>query len=158
MGSLCWSLDRRGQSQHMGLLLLLLLLLKGCLGQEPYYYQDHNFSYEVEDDSSGNQFGHSESSHAGDTAGTYHVLLPDGRLQTVDYTVNRYEGFQARVQYLLGAPGEAPGSVHPPVEDPSLGYPYGQATPSHAHQPDFYSPTPQQEYYRPNPQLQQFYI
>lgn len=99
-------------------LLLLLLLLGDCRGQEPFYYQDHNFSYSVEDNSSGNQFGHSETSHAGDTEGTYHVLLPDGRLQTVEYTVRRHAGFQATVQYQGIAR-----SVYQPVEAQAYSYP-----------------------------------
>jgi len=106
-------------------LLLLLLLLGDCRGQEPFYYQDHNFSYSVEDNSSGNQFGHSETSHAGDTEGTYHVLLPDGRLQTVEYTVRRHAGFQATVQYQGIAR-----SVYQPVEAQAYSY-----HPSLSHQP-----------------------
>merc|ERR1712088_640127 len=109
----------------MGGLLLLLLLLGDCRGQEPFYYQDHNFSYSVEDNSSGNQFGHSETSHAGDTEGTYHVLLPDGRLQTVEYTVRRHAGFQATVQYQGVAR-----SVYQPVEAPAYSYPT-PTSPSH---------------------------
>jgi len=110
-------------------LLLLLLLLGDCRGQEPFYYQDHNFSYSVEDNSSGNQFGHSETSHAGDTEGTYHVLLPDGRLQTVEYTVRRHAGFQATVQYQGIAR-----SVYQPVESQAYSYP-SPASPSHPIQP-----------------------
>lgn len=105
-------------------LLLLLLLLGDCRGQEPFYYQDHNFSYSVEDNSSGNQFGHSETSHAGDTEGTYHVLLPDGRLQTVEYTVRRHAGFQATVQYQGTAR-----SVYQPVEAPAYSYPTSSSHP-----------------------------
>jgi len=106
-------------------LLLLLLLLGDTRGQEPFYYQDHNFSYSVEDNSSGNQYGHSETSHAGDTEGTYHVLLPDGRLQTVEYTVRRHAGFQATVQYQGVAR-----SVYQPVEAPAYSYPT-PTSPSH---------------------------
>ena len=52
------------------------------------------FSYAVEDDYSGNQFGHTENRHGGDTAGAYHVRLPDGRLQTVQYTVDHLGGYR----------------------------------------------------------------
>ncbi len=59
----------------------------------------YTFSWSVRDDYSGNDFGHSENRAGADTSGTYHVLLPDGRVQTVTYSVDRYSGFQARVIY-----------------------------------------------------------
>ena len=56
----------------------------------------------MEDNYSGNQFGHTENRHGGDTAGAYHVRLPDGRLQTVQYTVDHYGGYRATVLYEGG--------------------------------------------------------
>ena len=47
---------------------------------------EYGFSYAVDDVNTGNQFGHSENRFGVDTVGAYHVLLPDGRLQTVSYT------------------------------------------------------------------------
>eukprot|EP00095_Tigriopus_kingsejongensis_P007655 snap_masked-scaffold116_size340332-processed-gene-1.10 protein:Tk07655 transcript:snap_masked-scaffold116_size340332-processed-gene-1.10-mRNA-1 annotation:"larval cuticle protein a3a-like" len=60
---------------------------------------NYEFSWAVNDVSSGNDFGHSEKRKGSDTAGQYHVLLPDGRTQTVQYSVDPYSGFQARVIY-----------------------------------------------------------
>ena len=56
----------------------------------------------MEDNYSGNQFGHTENRHGGDTAGAYHVRLPDGRLQTVQYTVDNVAGYRATVLYEGG--------------------------------------------------------
>jgi len=82
------------------MVLLLFLLLVCCACQDPHEYEDqYKFSYQVEDGYSGNQFGHSENRLGSSTAGAYHVLLPDGRVQTVEYTVDRYDGYKAKVQY-----------------------------------------------------------
>jgi Insect cuticle protein len=61
--------------------------------QEPANYE---FSYEVNDPPSGQNFGHSERRQGDDTAGSYYVLLPDGRLQRVEYTAG-VGGYRARV-------------------------------------------------------------
>lgn len=52
-------------------------------------------------------FGHSENRKGDSTKGRYFVQLPDGRLQTVDYYVDGYSGYVARVSYDgKGASGE----------------------------------------------------
>ncbi len=68
----------------------------------------YKFSYAVKDGYSGNQFGHTENRFGVETVGTYHVLLPDGRLQTVSYTGNLPEmgfstsHFYASTNFRLG--------------------------------------------------------
>ncbi|XP_059483429.1 pro-resilin-like isoform X2 [Neocloeon triangulifer] len=62
---------------------------------EPANYE---FSYEVNDPPSGQNFGHTERRQGDDTSGSYFVLLPDGRLQRVDYTAG-VGGYRARVTY-----------------------------------------------------------
>ena len=57
----------------------------------------YNFSYQVT--GGGAEFGHSEQSLADVTRGSYRVLLSDGRLQSVQYTVNGGTGFKASVNY-----------------------------------------------------------
>ena len=77
---------------------------------------NYRFSYAVEDNYSGNQFGHTENRDgAGTTAGEYHVRLPDGRIQTVEYTVD-YRGYHANVFYEGVTGPSAPAQfVHQPV-------------------------------------------
>ena len=59
---------------------------------QPYHYQ-----YAVQDDYSGANFGASEDSDAKVVTGTYTVHLPDGRIQTVKYTADHYNGYVADV-------------------------------------------------------------
>ncbi|CAH2061777.1 unnamed protein product, partial [Iphiclides podalirius] len=47
---------------------------------------------------SGNDFGHTEAKRDGATSGQYHVLLPDGRLQSVRYSAGP-SGFHADISY-----------------------------------------------------------
>ena len=84
------------------------------------FQENYRFSYAVEDNYSGNQFGHTENRDGAGTAGVYHVRLPDGRLQTVQYTVDG-RGYHATVLYEGGVPTSAAGPtslvkfVHEPV-------------------------------------------
>eukprot|EP00094_Tigriopus_californicus_P011047 TCALIF_10658-PA protein Name:"Similar to resilin Pro-resilin (Drosophila melanogaster)" AED:0.40 eAED:0.40 QI:0/0/0/0.5/1/1/2/0/114 len=55
----------------------------------------YSFGYKVNDGY--NNFGHSESRNGGSTKGQYHVKLPDGKLQTVNYHVDGYSGYVAKV-------------------------------------------------------------
>merc|ERR1712025_207077 len=68
---------------------------------DPYPAEDaiYTYQYAVKDDYSGNDLGAQEARERELTNGQYNVLLPDGRLQTVTYTVNGGEGYVADVQY-----------------------------------------------------------
>ncbi len=59
----------------------------------------YDFDWSVKDDYSGNDFGHQETRDGYNTEGSYFVLLPDGRRQTVTYYVNGDSGFVAKVTY-----------------------------------------------------------
>nr|XP_027215392.1 pro-resilin-like [Penaeus vannamei] len=59
----------------------------------------YDFNYAVNDPPSGNDFGHQEARDGPNTQGSYYVLLPDGRLQKVAYTVNGDSGYVADVTY-----------------------------------------------------------
>ena len=60
--------------------------------------QPYSFSYDVLD-VLGNDYGAAEASNGEQVQGQYSVLLPDGRLQTVSYSVEGDSGFVADVQY-----------------------------------------------------------
>jgi len=60
---------------------------------------NYEFQYGVKDDYSGNDFGQQESRDGDYTQGSYYVLLPDGRLQKVTYSVNGDSGYVAEVSY-----------------------------------------------------------
>ena len=62
--------------------------------QAPAYYK---FEYNV-DDGYGNNFGHSEHRDGYKTKGSYFVQLPDGRLQTVTYTADKW-GYHPIITY-----------------------------------------------------------
>jgi len=70
-------------------------------GPPPPAYPDtpaqYQFEYGVKDDYSGNDFGHNEGRNGYDTTGSYQVLLPDGSIQTVEYSVSKDSGFVANV-------------------------------------------------------------
>ncbi|XP_047471394.1 pro-resilin-like [Penaeus chinensis] len=59
----------------------------------------YDFNYAVNHDYSNNDFGHQENRNGYDTQGAYYVLLPDGRVQRVSYTVNGDSGYVAQVTY-----------------------------------------------------------
>jgi hypothetical protein len=63
--------------------------------QKPANYE---FSYEVHDTPSGNDFGHKESRQGDVARGRYHVMLPDGRMQIVDYTADN-DGYKPNIKY-----------------------------------------------------------
>ena len=77
----------------------------------PHYEPAHyNYEYAVLDDYHGTKFGHAEQRDGYNTQGEYHVLLPDGRLQTVNYHVDgEYGGYIADVNYS----GHAAPHPHP---------------------------------------------
>ena len=59
----------------------------------------YTWEYAVKDDYSNNDFGHKEARNGAHTDGKYYVALPDGRLQTVTYTVDGYGGYVPVVEY-----------------------------------------------------------
>merc|ERR1712025_294392 len=111
--------------QHNTILPLLLALFVAAVisdGPPPSPYQEppqpYSYQYGVKDEYSGANFGASESSDTKVVSGTYTVVLPDGRVQTVKYTADDYAGYVADVSYQ----GEA---VYPDVK------PYKPAPPKY---------------------------
>ena len=75
-----------------------------------------NYKYKYTVDANGLYFGAQERTDRFSTIGQYHVLLPDGRIQTVNYRVNDNSGFVANVKYSEGiANYYAQSPVHHPV-------------------------------------------
>ncbi|XP_027239263.2 uncharacterized protein [Penaeus vannamei] len=62
-------------------------------------HEPYDFAYTVRDDESGADFAHSEASDGASVRGSYTVLLPDGRKQTVTYVVDPTNGYTAHVTY-----------------------------------------------------------
>merc|ERR1712168_577973 len=61
---------------------------------KPYAYE-----YGVADDYSGANFNAHEAADGKAVSGSYQVHLPDGRVQTVTYTADHYNGYVADVSY-----------------------------------------------------------
>ncbi|XP_057319473.1 pro-resilin [Microplitis mediator] len=68
----------------------------------------YEFEYMVNDIESGNDFGHKESRDGDVTRGTYYVLLPDGRRQTVEYIADQ-NGYRPVVTYMQEGNGAGNG-------------------------------------------------
>ena len=60
----------------------------------------YTWEYAVKDDYTSNDFGAKESRDGYLTNGKYYVALPDGRLQTVTYTVDGGAGYVPVVEYV----------------------------------------------------------
>lgn len=62
----------------------------------------YDFSYKVENPPTNTFFGQNEiGDAAGGKIGTYYVLLPDGKLMTVDYTADA-QGYFPKISYQAG--------------------------------------------------------
>uniref|UniRef100_A0A8D8QM83 Pro-resilin n=1 Tax=Cacopsylla melanoneura TaxID=428564 RepID=A0A8D8QM83_9HEMI len=62
--------------------------------------KNYAFSYSVKDQSSGDDFSHSQAHNGQSTKGEYRVKLPDGRMQIVSYTADN-SGYRADVRYVM---------------------------------------------------------
>ncbi|XP_064109750.1 pro-resilin-like [Macrobrachium nipponense] len=98
----------------------------------------YNFQWDVNDQYSGNFYGHQEQRDGSNTQGSYYVQLPDTRLMKVDYYVDDF-GFHPTVTYEGEAQyPSAPAQTYQPAPAPSQVY----AQPAPA-------PTPSQLYSLP---------
>jgi len=66
------------------------------------YAAKYQFGYQVRDPKHGTFLGHVEARDGHHTKGHYHVLLPDGRLQNVQYWAD-LSGYHAQVTYNAAA-------------------------------------------------------
>merc|ERR1711881_217130 len=100
----------------------------------PAHYDEtpkpYAFQYGGADDYSGANFNAQETADGKAVSGSYSVHLPDGRVQTVTYTADHYNGYIADVKYE----GQA---VYPKYEPK----PYHPA-PAYKPAPPAYKPAP----------------
>jgi hypothetical protein len=133
------------------------------IGSQPKYA----FDWSVKDDYTYNNYGQYEKRDGAATDGSYHVLLPDGRTQTVTYYVNGDSGFVAEVTYsgepkydnykpaasyqkehYAPAPYKQPAYNKPAYNKPA----YEPAYPAPAYQPAYKpAPAPYKPAYKPAP-------
>merc|ERR1711892_251921 len=91
----------------------------------PYAY-----NYAVADDYSGAAFNQGETNDGnGAVQGSYSVNLPDGRVQTVNYHANDYDGFVSEVSYegTAAYPEAVPVVAHAPLVAHPLAHAVGPA-------------------------------
>merc|ERR1711935_820417 len=75
----------------------------------------YSYNYAVADDYSGAAFNQAETNDGtGVVEGSYSVILPDGRTQTVNYHANDYDGLVSEVSYQ-GAAAYPQALAHGPV-------------------------------------------
>ena len=90
-------------------------------GPKGYHGMPYAYTYGVTDEYHGVNFGENKESDGHVTHGSYHVLLPDCRIQHVKYTSDHYGGYVAEVSYEQGShckppPVHAkPAPYHPPA-------------------------------------------
>ena len=81
------------------------------------------YTYAVADDYSGAAFNQEEQNDGnGVVAGSYSVNLPDGRVQTVTYHANDYDGYVADVTYSGEPHYDAAPVAHGPAYHPAPAY------------------------------------
>ncbi|XP_022122138.1 cuticle protein 10.9 [Pieris rapae] len=72
--------------------------------EEEYPPQPYEYKYDVEDPEKELYFGANETGDAqGKVVGGYRVLLPDGRLMVVEYTVEGDSGFVPKISFQENA-------------------------------------------------------
>merc|ERR1712215_255758 len=87
----------------------------GYSGHDNYEYSPYHYEYNVDDDKEYLHFGQEEEDDGtGNVHGHYHVQLPDGRLQRVEYHINGYSGYIADVKY--------DGEAHHPTQSHHVGH------------------------------------
>lgn len=75
------------------------VLFRFPLGSPQQYEPGYAFGYRVRDQSTGNDFGHTQKRMVdGTTHGEYKILMPDGRVQSVRYKADE-QGYRADVTY-----------------------------------------------------------
>lgn len=114
------------------------------------------FGYAVRDAYHGQDFSHDTKSDGKTRTGSYRTLLPDGRMQIVNYIADE-NGYRADVQYegepRYDQPILPPQGVPHPIPQPILPAPiHPAAVPvGHPHQPVPYQNRPPVGFQKPKP-------
>ena len=120
---------------------------------EPKHEEPRPYAYEyaVVDEYANLNFNAQEQADGKVVTGSYQVLLPDGRTQTVTYTADHYNGYVADVKYEGQAtyPKYEPKPYAPAPYKPAPA-PYKPAPAQYKPAPAPYKPTPAP--YKPAPQ------
>ncbi|CAH0714235.1 unnamed protein product, partial [Brenthis ino] len=66
---------------------------------EPTLPANYEFTYDVQDNAVSLDFGHNEKRKDERAQGSYHVLLPDGRTQLVEYEAGP-DGYRPQIMYM----------------------------------------------------------
>ena len=114
---------------------------------EEYQYRPspYAFDYAVSNVETGAEYAANENSDGTQTTGFYTVALPDGRIQTVKYTVDESGGFNAEVTYEGEARFPEPSEYNAPPttgrkQGPAGGFkPVAKAPPAYRSGPVFRS-------------------
>ncbi|XP_066955296.1 cuticle protein 18.6-like [Macrobrachium rosenbergii] len=107
----------------------------------------YTFQWDINDQYSGNYYGHQEQRDGANTQGSYYVRLPDTRLMRVDYYVDEY-GFHPTVTYEGEAQyPSAPAQIYQPAPAPTQVYVQPAPAPQQTYQQP--APTPSQLYAQP---------
>ena len=126
------------------ILLTFVTIVRSDDGYQQQQPARYNFEWSVLDHYFGNDYGQNEERYDQNTHGSYYVLLPDGRTQTVTYAVDGYGGYQADVSYN----GEA--KQYQPVAAASYQRPQYHSAPELASQsvvnPSYQSKPPLKEF------------
>ncbi|XP_013183051.2 pro-resilin-like [Amyelois transitella] len=88
---------------------------------EPTLPANYDFSYDVQDNTVNLDFGHNEKRKDDRATGSFHVLLPDGRMQLVEYEAGP-DGYKPQIMYMGTATFPTPGG------DKFDGYHYNAAS------------------------------
>jgi len=98
-------------------------------GEEPSAPAAYAYSWAVQDDYTANNYGQEEKRDGYATSGSYYVLMADGRVQKVSYSVNGDGGYVADVTYegeakpyvapAKPAYAPAPAPAYAPAEKPA---------------------------------------
>ena len=96
--------------------ICIVKLLQFSLCDDAYHSNPYSFAYTVRNPKETLDFGHSEhSDDDGTVSCSYHVQLPDGRIQRVSYSVHGESGYIATVSYE--GEGKHPSYFKPPYRD-----------------------------------------